>query len=155
VAGPAYKYDKVQVRFNENPSQAMKDVAAWTSGATLQDLAAQRNMALGQMARSVLDGQKILANSGQLGAPFEWQRLLVELGVDSELLAAIREGLEVNCQEKDSQGRVRMKPVRGYLLAHAVVGPAVKQQEVAYGRSPDVTFRQIEAVRNGSAAGGL
>jgi hypothetical protein len=89
--------------------------------------------------------------------PLDWQRLLQELGVGSELLAAIKEGLEEHRGQRDKKGRVLMKPVREFLLDQPVVGPMVRAQEVSAdgGQDQDCTYAQIEAVRAGVASGAI
>jgi hypothetical protein len=136
---------------------ARQDFVAWSNGATLRQLAAPRGMQLGAAAKLVLKGRELTAGSTQAGAPplpFDWQRLLQELGVGSELLAAIKEGLEEHSAELDKKGRVLKKPVREYLLAHPVTGAMVRAQEAA-AEGQNMTYRQIEAVRAGVILGAL
>lgn len=138
-----YRVDDVKV--------AYETASAWCSGATLQQLAAERRCGLCQVAESVLQGQELVAGSGQ---PFDWHRLVRELGVSEQLLTAIKEGLLACREQVDRQGRVLRKAVRLYLRAHPVAGAMVRDQEAAW-RNMDLTYRQISAVREGVLAGGL
>jgi hypothetical protein len=133
-------------------------VVAWCSRVPLQQLATQRRKNLSYVTRSILEGRYLLEARAQNGAPslpFDWQRLLGELGVGDQLLPAIKEGLKECRYRVDKQQLVRLAPVRDVLLADPTIGRMVKEQESATGEKSDLTYAQIVAVRAGVMLGFL
>jgi hypothetical protein len=151
--GASYKYSKKQPQSKYTSPTAAEDLAAWCAGASLQQLVQMQDYKLSEAVVSVLQGLQISAGRAPGGRPFDWQRLLGELGVSNALLAAVKEGMAAHSGDVDKKGRVKMTPVRAFIKAHPVVGAMVAEREAAEGQ--DSTFAQIQAVRRGVAAGAL